>query len=72
LYHIKLPYGITSLTPWSRVLLKRLTVTQLVKKLNAFYNPGSSWCSQELVTGLYPEPDKSSQHSPTLFVLEAF
>jgi len=28
------------LTPWSKVLLENLTVTQLVKKFPAFSNPG--------------------------------
>jgi hypothetical protein len=28
---------------------------------------GSLPCSQQPATGLYPEPDESSWHSPTLF-----
>jgi len=28
-------------------------------------------CSQEPVTGLYPEPDESSQHFPILFLQNA-
>jgi hypothetical protein len=30
-------WGITKLTPWSRGLLEKLTVSQLVKKFPAFY-----------------------------------
>jgi hypothetical protein len=32
---------------------------------------GSLLCSQELVTGPYPDPDASSPHLPTLFSLES-
>jgi len=50
-------------TPWSRVLLEKLTVAQLTTfmELEVLFP-----CSEELVTGLYPEPDASSPHLPTL------
>jgi hypothetical protein len=49
-------------TPWNRGLLEKLTVTQLVKKFAAFYG------TQKFITstGLYPEPDESNPHLPTL------
>jgi len=59
-----------SLTPWRRVLLEKLTVTELVKKtpLPPFMEPeGSLQCSEEHATGPCPEPDESSPHLPTLF-----
>jgi len=57
-------------TPWSIVLIEQLTVTQLIKKFpHLFMKPEVSLSfSQEPVTGLYPEPDASSLHPPTLFL----
>jgi hypothetical protein len=50
------------LIPWSRVLLEKPTVTQLVKP---FMEPeGSLPCSQQPATGPCPEPDDSSPHPP--------
>ena len=50
------------LTPWNRVLLEKLTGSQVVKKFPAFKEPeGSSPCSQLPATCTYPEPDRSSQ-----------
>jgi len=58
----------TYLTSWSRVVLEKRIVTQLVKKFPAFVEPkGSSPCSQESVTCPYPEPDVSSPQLPNLF-----
>jgi hypothetical protein len=55
--------------PWSRVLLEKLKVTQLIKQFTLpFMEPeGSLTCSQEPGTGPYPEPDESSSHHQTLF-----
>ena len=55
------------LTPLSRVLLKKLTVFQLVKKFLAFYGTDGSFPpSQVLATCPYPEPARSSPypHNP--------
>jgi hypothetical protein len=52
------------LTPWSRVLLEKLTGLQLVKKFPAFMEPeGSSPHSQAPATYPYPEPAQSSPHT---------
>jgi hypothetical protein len=45
------------LTPWSRIFLEKLTVTQLVKELE-----DSLPCPQEPATSPYPEPDESIPH----------
>jgi hypothetical protein len=43
------------INPWSRALLEKLTVTQLVKKFPPFMEPkGSLPCSQGPATGQYP------------------
>jgi len=59
-------------TPWSRAL-KKLIVTNLVKKFPVFYG------TRRFITMLprarhrpLPEPDKSSPHFPTLFSLDPF
>jgi len=45
-------------TSWSRILLEKLIVTQLVKKFPAFYwTQTFITVSQEPATGPYPEPD---------------
>jgi hypothetical protein len=52
------------LTPWSRVLLQKLTGLQLVKKFPAFMEPeGSSSHSQAHATCPYPELAPSSPHT---------
>ena len=52
------------LTPWSRVLLEKLT-SKLVKKFPAFMEPESpSPYPQVLATCPYPEPTPSSPHDP--------
>ena len=49
------------LTPWSRVLLERLTDSQLVKQLPAFYGTESSLPTLRVsATRPSPEPDQSS------------
>jgi hypothetical protein len=54
----KLNYVIYRLTPWSTVLLEKLTVSQLVKKFPAFMkHKGSLPHSQMPATRPYPEPD---------------
>jgi hypothetical protein len=51
-------------TPWSRVLLKKLTVSQLVKKLPAFMEPEDSLPKSQMpATCPYPEPTRSSPWS---------
>jgi hypothetical protein len=48
------------ITPWSKGLLEKLTVSQLVKKFPHFMEPGGSLPhSQEPATCLYPEPAQS-------------
>jgi hypothetical protein len=55
-------------TPWSRVLLMKLTVTQLVKKFSTFKEHESSlMCSQESKIGLYSEAGEFSSHLSTQF-----
>jgi hypothetical protein len=55
-------------TPTCRVLLEKLTVTQLVKKFPTFIKPESSLpCSQQPATGPYPKSDESNPHLPTIF-----
>jgi len=54
-----------SLTPWSRVLLEKLTGSQLVKKFPAFYGTEFSLpYSQVPATCPYPEPTPSSPQNP--------
>jgi hypothetical protein len=56
------------ITPWCSMFLEKLLVVQLVKKFPAFYeNEESLPCSQEPVTGSYPEPVESSPHLSTLY-----
>jgi len=56
-------------TQWSRVLLEKLIVTQLVRKFPAFYGPeGSLLCSQDSTTVPYPEADEGRPHIHTVFV----
>ena len=55
------PYLLTYLpSPWSRVLLEKLTVSQLVKKFPAFYG------TRRFITATcpYPEPARSNPHPP--------
>jgi hypothetical protein len=57
------PKKVSGLTPWSRVLLKKLTVNQS-RNSPPFMEPeGSLPCSQGPAT----EPDASCPHLPTLF-----
>ena len=60
-----LPYATVILTylliPWSRVLLEKLTGSNLIKKFPSFYGSrGSLLHLQVPVTCPYPEPDRSS------------
>jgi len=53
------------LTPWSKVLLEKLTGSQL-KKFPAFYGtPGSLPHLQVTTICSYPEPDQSSPYQTT-------
>jgi len=57
-------YLLTLLTPWSRVLLEKLT-SKLFKKFPAFMEPESpSPYPQVPATCPYPEPTASSPHDP--------
>ena len=59
--HFTLPY---LLTPWSRVLLEKLT-SKLAKKFPAFVEPESpSPYTQMPANCPYPEPAPSSPHDP--------
>jgi hypothetical protein len=49
------------LIPWSRVLLDKLQVAQLVEKFSVFYG------TETLAPGLHPEPDESSPYTYKLF-----
>ena len=54
------------LTPWSRVLLEKLTGFQLVNKFPAFMEPeGSLPHPQVPATCPYPEPDRSRPYPQT-------
>jgi hypothetical protein len=56
---------ITAITPWSRVLHKKLIVRS--RNSPPFIEPEASLpCSQEPATGPI-EPDESNPHPPTLF-----
>lgn len=51
------------MAPWSVVLLKKVTVTQLAKKLSACYEIRKfTACSQDAAIGTYPELEESSQN----------
>jgi hypothetical protein len=58
-----------TLFPWSRVLLEKQKVAQLVNKFPVFFiEPGGPLsCSEQSATGPYPEPDESNPHPSTLF-----
>jgi hypothetical protein len=63
----------TNQTPWSKVLLQKPIVAQLINKFQCFMEPeGSLVCSQESSTGSHPEPDEFSPHHPTLFLKTRF
>jgi hypothetical protein len=53
------------LTPWSTILLDKLTGSQLVKKFPAFTEPENS---QMPATCLYPEPARSSPNPTSHFL----
>jgi hypothetical protein len=58
-----------SLTPWCRILFKKIIVTQLIKKYPAFFmeTEGSSPCSQKPATGPYPKPTESNWPHRSLY-----
>jgi hypothetical protein len=57
-----------SLTLWSRVLLKKVIVTHLVKELTTIDGTKRSLpCSKQPNTGSYPELHECSAHPPTPF-----
>jgi len=60
----------TAFTPWSKVLLEKLTCSQLVKKFPVFMEPeGSIPHSQVPATCLCPVPDRSL-HAPTSHIVK--
>jgi len=65
---------INILTPWCRILFKKLTVTRLIKKYPFFMElKSSSPCSQKPATGPYPEPaESSSPHRSLREVIRSF
>jgi hypothetical protein len=55
----------SSLTPWSRLLLEKLTGSQLVKKFPPFYGTRRFITAFKVpATCPYPEPDQSSPCTP--------
>ena len=58
------------LTPWSRVLLEKLTCSQLAKQFPAFYGTRNSslLCLQESATCPWSKLDKSSPFLPSHFL----
>jgi hypothetical protein len=65
-----LPSIITNeIIPKSKLLLKKLTNFQLIKKLPAFFgSEGSLPCSQQLANLSHPQPDQSGPCPPTLLL----
>jgi hypothetical protein len=66
IYHM--PHYIMNRTPWSRALLEKLIITQLIKKLATFYGTHRFTCSEDPTIGSYPKLHESSPHTPTLFL----
>jgi hypothetical protein len=61
------------ITPWSRVLLEKLTGRQLVRNSLHFMEPeGSLPHSKEPSTCPYPEPYQSSPFPPSHFLEDPF
>jgi hypothetical protein len=57
------------LTPWSTVLLKKLTITETIKNYPHFMEPeDESPCSKEPATGPYPELNEYNLPTPTQFL----
>jgi hypothetical protein len=64
-YNIKAILLTYLLTPWSRVLLEKLTVSAASQEIPRIFKPeGSSPYSQVPATCPYPEPTPSSPHNP--------
>jgi hypothetical protein len=58
---------------WSRVILTKITVAQLVKKFSAFAEPeGSLLYSQQPSTGPYTKSTEYGPYSHTVFLKDQF
>jgi hypothetical protein len=62
---------LTKVTPWSRVLVEKLIVTQLVKKFPTFYG-SQMFLTTFKRTGLFSEPDESNPQLYTIFPQNPF
>jgi len=61
-------YACSKLTPWSRVLLEKLSIAQLIIHSPLCIQPEVSLpCSRQSATGPYPELHAYSPHPLTLF-----
>jgi hypothetical protein len=66
-------YSDTSIYPWSRFHLEKLTVAQLVKKFPSDCGSQSALpCSKEPIIGPWLEPDERTPQRLILCVLDIF
>jgi hypothetical protein len=62
-----------TLTLWTRLLIEKPTIAQLVKKFVTFQETESSLpCSQEPVTGCHHETNQSVRNADTLLLYDLF
>jgi hypothetical protein len=62
---------LTKVIPWSRVLVEKLIITQLVKKFPTFYG-SQRFLTTFKRTGLISEPDESNPQLSTVFPQNPF